>query len=325
MKKQYLANALRGTTLLVLVAQSLTYSNSVSASCGASFCLINTDWAVQGAWLDHGSRFDLRFEQVKQNQLMSGSKKLSDIELDRFSRELETSSQRLVLNFDHGINQNWAISASLPFVVRQHAHLESSESVSWNYRQFGDARIVARYQAPIQENARGGVSAFGVSAGLKLANGKYDIANSTGTRAERSLQPGSGTTNLLASVYYRRVLSDFSSSWFVQANLESPLNEKDGYKPGRSLGLDFGLRGEWGAHFSPLLQLNYQSKQRDSGLFSEPENSGGHSLSLSPGLSYKLAPQSQVYALVQLPLQQSLRGQQLGQKWAFTFGIQSKF
>lgn len=325
MKKINQQSPLRLAFLLAMTMQVISFSNPASASCGASFCLVNTDWAVQGAWLDHGNRFDLRYEQVRQDHLMSGSRKLAANEADQRNREIETISRRWLLNVDHGINENWGISASVPFIDRRHLHTELGAPVTWNFRQIGDAKISARYQTALQDAATGGASVFGSNIGLKLATGKTDIANNTGTKAERSLQPGSGTTDLVASAYYRRVLPDLTSSWFIQANVEAPLSEKDGYKPGKKFGVDVGVRTEWNSNFSPMLQLNFQSRERDSGLNAEPENSGGNSLSISPGLGYKLAEQVNVYGFLQIPLRQRVNGEQLSPKWAATIGIQSKF
>lgn len=325
MKKLSTKTTVRLATLLILATQAGLHSDDAQASCGASFCLVNTDWAVQGAWLDHGNRIDLRYEQVRQDQLMSGSKKVGATEGDQLNRELETVSHRWLLNLDHGINEHWGISASIPFIDRSHLHTESGAPVNWNFRQLGDARISARYQSALQDAANGGGAVIGANAGLKLASGQTDIANSTGTKAERSLQPGTGTTDMIASVYYRQVLSDLSTSWFIQANLEAPLNEKDGYKPGRKTGLDLGIRTDWHSNFSPMLQLNYQYRERDSGVSAEPDNSGGSSLSVSPGLSYKFTAQTHIYGFLQIPVYQRVNGEQLSPKWAATVGIQSKF
>ena len=325
MKKIYTPASLRFAILCAVTAQTLGYANPALASCGSSFCLVNTDWAVQGAWLDRGNRLDLRYEQVRQDQLMSGSRQLAANEVDPRNREIDSTSHRWLLNLDHGINEHWAISASIPLIDRSHRHTEAGAPVSWNFRQIGDARLSARYQSALQDAASGGGSVFGANAGVKLATGKTDIANDTGTRAERSLQPGTGTTDLVASVYYRRVLADLATSWFIQASLEAPFNEKDGYKPGKKFGLDLGIRTEWHHHFSPMLQLNFQRRERDAGIHAEPENSGGDSLSISPGLSYKLAAQTHIYGFVQIPLHQRVNGEQLSPQWAATIGIQSTF
>jgi len=38
------------------------------ASCGTAFCMVNTNWNVQGVWTEPGLRLDLRFEYIDQDQ-----------------------------------------------------------------------------------------------------------------------------------------------------------------------------------------------------------------------------------------------------------------
>ncbi len=51
---------------------------------------------------------------------------------------------------------------------------------------------------------------------LKLPTSKFDVANSDGDLAERSLQLGSGTTDVILGGYFRQVSAVAQSSWFVQ-------------------------------------------------------------------------------------------------------------
>ncbi len=318
-------NGKKISVLTLTGLQMLSFSQLVEASCGSSICLVNTDWAVQGAWMDRGYRYDLRFETVKQNQLMRGTKRINLTGFDARNAENETDSRRWLASLDYGISPNLGVSASLPFVDRAHLHQEAGLPVSWNFRQIGDARISGRYQSDLQESKDGSVSVFGANLGMKLASGRFTIANSTGTRAERSLQPGTGTNDLIASVYYRRVLPDIATTWFVQANLESVMQARDGFKPGQTIALDLGIRSQWGSHLSPMLQLNLQHRAADSGIYAEPSDSGGRSVSISPGIGYKITQSTHAYGFLQLPVYQKVNGQQLAAKWAATIGIQSNF
>jgi len=316
---------MRACGALFALISGVGFTLPAQASCGASFCLVNTDWAIQGAWLDRGLRFDLRYEQVRQDQLMTGSDKTELSKIDAANREIETLSHRWLANLDYGFNEHWGMSASLPFLDRSHLHTESGLPVTWNFRQIGDARISARYQTALQEDVKGGASVAGFSLGLKLPTGRTDIANNSGTRAERSLQPGSGSTDLVGGIYYRKLLPDLRSSWFIQGSVETPLSEKDAFRPGARYGIDLGMRTDLNDRVSPMLQLNFQQKSRDSGRNAEPDNSGGHSLSLSPGISIRASAQTHVYSFIQIPVRQSVNGTQLAAKWAATVGIQSSF
>ncbi len=157
---------------VIVILSGFVLPAPASASCGASFCLVNTDWAIQGAWLDHGVHLDLRFEQVRQDQLMHGSDKINANQIDIGNREVETRSHRWLANLDYGLNEHWGLTASLPFLDRSHEHTENGKPVTWNFRQIGDARIMARYQTALFEDAQGGAAVSGFNFGLKLPTGK---------------------------------------------------------------------------------------------------------------------------------------------------------
>lgn len=71
--------------------------------------------------------------------------------------------------------------------------------------------------------------------GLKLPTGKTDVTNDEGEVAERSRQPGTGTTDLIIGAYFRQAIGTWNASWFTQLGWQAPLNSSDGYKPGQQL------------------------------------------------------------------------------------------
>jgi len=151
------------------------------------------------------------------------------------------------------------------------------------------------------------------------------VSNADGDLAERSLQPGSGTTDLLAGAYYSMDLPQKDWSWFVQGLAQRPLNSHDEFKPGNRLTLDAGVRREMGDRLALMLQLNALWKGRDSGNQAEPEDSGGKFLFLSPGVSYMLTQSVQAYGFLQLPLYQYVNGVQLTADWAVAAGLSLRF
>ena len=164
-----------------------------------------------------------------------------------------------------------------------------------------------------------------MTAGLKLPTGKRDVANDEGEVAERTLQPGTGTTDLVAGAYYRQALPLAGSSWFVQVGAQFALNSRDEYKPGDQYGVDAGYRYDVNDRFAAMLQLNYRYKARDKGAQAEPEDSGGQAITASPGVSFALTPRVQAYAFVQLPLWQHVNGVQLTADWSVAAGVSAQF
>jgi hypothetical protein len=197
---------------------------------------------------------------------------------------------------------------------REHKHIHNHHGEQihdqWNFTELGDIRVVGRYQLlgvtdPVAP------SNGGLTFGLKLPTGKTDVANGDGDLAERSLQPGTGTTDLILGGYYHRKLTVSDASWFVQGQYQHALGSHQGFKPGAQLGFDVGVRKGVGTNLGLLAQLNYVHKNADSGSESEPASSGGRYVYASPGLSYALPGNVQLYAFFQVPLQRHVRGVQL--------------
>jgi hypothetical protein len=107
--------------------------------------------------------------------------------------------------------------------------------------------------------------------------------------------------------------------------VQQPLNSHDHFKPGRRISLDLGYRRAIGDKLGLMLQVNFLHRARDKGSEAEPENTGGRFLFLSPGVSYALSPNLQLYGFVQLPLYQYVNGVQLTADWAFVGGVGARF
>ena len=160
---------------------------------------------------------------------------------------------------------------------------------------------------------------------LKLPTGAFDVRNADGDLAERTLQPGSGTTDALIGAYYQRSLPLRDMSWFVHGLLQAPLDERQGFRPGERVSVDLGVRYEAGEKLGLMLQLNVLARARDQGAEAETEDSGGQSLWLSPGLSYTIGKDWQGYAFLQQALHQYVNGVQLVAERAVMFGVSGRF
>lgn len=307
------------------LAISSSFSQSAYASCGAAFCPINTQWNTQGVWTEPGWRADLRYEYIPQAQPRSGSDAISVGQIPHHHDEVKTVNRNLLATLDYGFAGGWGVSASLPVVDRNHIHIHNHGGgqllENWDFTEIGDVQVLGRYQFKDWNSPY----VFGLYLGTKLPTGKFDVENNSGDRAERSLQPGTGTTDALLGFYIRENFLAIKSSVFAQAIAQLPLNERDEYKPGEKISLDLGYRYDMTQRLSMMLQFNGQYKWRDSGLNAEPEDSGGYTISLSPGISYGLTDTLQLYGFVQKPLYQHVNGVQLTPDWSAVTGISLHF
>jgi hypothetical protein len=300
-----------------------------SASCGSAFCLVNTDWSSQGAWSATGARFDLRYESIELDQPMHGTERIGVGEIPRHHDEVSTRNHNLVAGLDWGLSPQWALSFAVPYVDREHHHIHNHQGErvpqSWDFRELGDARVQARYEFFSSIADPAAPRSAGVTFGVKLPTGKFDVANDEGEEAERTLQPGSGTTDLLLGAYWHGAAPLGGWTWFAQALAQLPMDSREGYKPGKQLHLDGGVRRAIGNDLALMLQVNYVAKGRDSGINAEPEDSGQRQLLASPGVSYNLGRSAQAYAFVQLPLHRAVNGVQLVADWSAMAGVSYRF
>ena len=312
------------TAVFAVLSTNAIYAN---ASCGgAFFCSLNTDSGVQGSWSKPGIRLDVRAEFIDLDQLRHGTQKIGPSGAVDTHDEVRTLNRNILTTLDWNINQDWGVTLRAPFVDRAHQHVfnaddgaggVAAEVGKWNFSGIGDIQALARYNF-----YRDGTSNAGVRFGLKLPTGSINKRNAQ-ENAERMLQLGSGSTDTLLGAYYNQRFDRVN--WFVQGMWQQAVHERDHFKPGRRLALDTGISYQATPDLSLLLQLNLQHKSKDSGANAEPAESGGRSVNLSPGFSYRVVTSTQVYGFIQKPIYQDVNGAQLTADWSVAVGLSTQF
>jgi hypothetical protein len=180
--------------------------------------------------------------------------------------------------------------------------------------------LIGRYRLPFYGTAERRLTT-GINFGIQLPTGKTDVTNDEGEAAERSLQPGSGTTDVIIGAYFQQRLPMQGSIWFAQMLYRQALDSHRGYQPGSRLGLDVGYSHPFGDRLGAVVQLNLLMRGRDEGPAAEAADSGGEYVFLSPGVNYALGRLWQAYGYVQLPLHQHVNGVQLTADWSVVAGV----
>ena len=313
----------------LLAAALVTAGASAHATCGAAFCMINTNWNMQGLAPEPGLRADLRFEFIDQDRPRAGSSSVPFGAMRRHHDELRTINRNYIGTLDYTINADWGVLATLPVLDRSHTHLHNHGGArileQWNFGEVGDVQVLGRRQWMSENAASQTLSFFGINFGVKLPTGDMEVRNGRGDLAERSLQPGSGTTDVLLGGFFSRVIPASQLSWFAQAQAQVPAAARDGYKPGKRFTADTGVRYELTDGVGLMLQVNALHRGRDRGREAEPADSGGNFLFISPGVSYAVAARTQLYAFVQKPLYQYVNGVQITADWSLLVGLSSRF
>jgi hypothetical protein len=326
-----------------LLFAALLCTTNVYASCGSSFCSVNTHWDTQGLVNNDSLLVDLRYSYAKADTFRGGSSKITPALPSGSGEEIEnlrTINQLLDLNVDYAASAKWNVAVDLPFVMRDHTHtLDSSVSSPFEqqarFNALGDMRVLGKYKFDSAEHHAGS----GISFGIKLPTGAIDetmtppdpVDPATPYALERSAQPGTGSTDLLLGAYYHNDIEDSPWGWFVSGQFQNAVNTRDEYRPGNTLNLDLGAHYPFAPALTSLLQLNAQYKNRDTGLNANPA-SGGYSLNFSPGLSYVVAPKTNLYGFVQVALLQYANTDpavpgtgQLTAPWSFAVGISHNY
>ena len=319
-----------GTALASGLMAGFLVSQPAQASCGSAFCMVNTNWNMQGVALEPGWRLDLRYEYIKQDRPMSGRDRVAVGQIPQDHDEVKTINRNYVATLDYTMNDQWSVSATAPYSDRYHIHNENNDDGTqtpeqWSFARLGDVRVLGRYQLRSEDANAHKLNFYGVNFGMKLPTGDKNVTNAEGERAERTLQPGTGTTDLLLGAFYSQLLGDSDSSWFVQALWQAPFNSSENYRPGRRLSLDVGYRQEVTDRIGLMIQANALYKGRDAGAQAEPDDSGGRFLFVSPGVSFSVSKGFQIYGFVQIPVYQYVNGVQLTSDWSAVIGVSTRF
>jgi hypothetical protein len=158
---------------------------------------------------------------------------------------------------------------------------------------------------------------------------RFSSGPSAGELLDASLQPGTGSTDLIVGAYYYRAISqDFD--FFVDGQLQAAAAHKldqagADFRPGNLVVVSTGLRYEASPKVVPQLQLNFSRKSRDQGALADTEDSAGTFVYLSPGISVQLEPAILAYGFAQFPVYRKLDGYQLAPRWSASAGFSYAF
>ncbi len=282
-----------------------------------------------------GWRLSFEYDYLHQDELRTGTRSASGVP-DGTELERETLNRYVTVGVSYNPNSAWNINLQVPYIVRTHStygdfdstaplpELSSSRSSS-----LGDVRLIGSYQGLLPTNN------LGVQLGVKLPTGKYGTAvnfyggPNAGTPLDASLQPGTGSTDIIVGAYYYKAISqdfDFTANAQFQSALTHHMDQPgNDYRPGNSTTVSLGLRYENNPKWVPQVQLNLLHKSRDQGALADIESTAGNVAYVSPGLTAQVVPAMHVFAFAQIPVYSNLYGIQLFPRWTASFGAMYAF
>jgi hypothetical protein len=302
------------------------YSVHACATCG---CALSSD-AAMGYSAIAGWHLSVEYDYIPQDQMRSGTHAVSGVP-DGNELEHETINRYITTGISYAPSPAWSMNLLVPYVVRDHSTYGEFDSMqplpelsSSHTSSLGDIRLIFSYQGFLPTNN------LGVQLGVKVPSGKYGTAINfysgpkAGTPLDASLQPGTGSADVIVGAYYYRAISQnfdfFANGQFqsaVKHHMDQPGND---YRPGNGTLVSFGLRYEEYPRLVPQLQVNLVHKSPDQGALADIQSTAGNVAYVSPGLTTQIAAKLYLFGFVQVPVYSNLYGYQLFPRYTVSVG-----
>ena len=311
----------------------LFVTGSAVASCGSAFCMVNTNWGVQGVWNEPGFRGDLRFEYIDQDQPRTGTTNIAVGEIPRHHDEVRTINRNLFATLDYGISEALGVSVN-PAVGRPRARAHPQPRGRARSARRGNSRASATCGSSAAISFRRRRGSAGDAAAVLRRHRRIEAADRQDDGHQRRRRAGRAD----AATRYRhdrradrraitaRRSATSNASWFVQANFQLPINSVSRIPAGqaiagrrrRALGRDRQAGPDAAAQRAFTRRATPAPKR-------SRKTRAARTFSLSPGFTYAVTPTVQVYAFVQLPMYQRVNGVQLIADRSYAVGVSAQF
>ncbi len=346
----------RAFCALLFVAGSLPTTTFACATCG---CSLSTD-AAMGYSAETGWHLSLQYDFLDQNQLRIGRRAVSAAQVAAINdaggeQEVEKGTVNRYVTFGVGFapSPDWNLRLLVPYVDRGHSTygqatnpITADQLSGSTVKGLGDVRFIASYQGFLDDKS------LGVQLGVKVPTGHYGGPSADGTGivgrnptafssgpisqnpspgnlVDTSLQPGTGSTDVIVGAYYHRFVSDNINA-FVNGQFQSAVAHRlnqpgQDFRPGNTTTVSFGARYEARPDVVPQLQVNVSRKGRDQGALADNPDSAGTVVYLAPGATVAITSSVQAFGFVQLPVYRNLTGYQLAPRWTASAGLSYAF
>lgn len=335
--------------LLAAVLATLGAMPTAALACATCGCTLSSD-AATGFSTTSGWRASLQYDYIDQDELRSGTHAATPADvvnapsnpaLGGGEIERGTLNRYLTFGLSYSPDADWRFDLRVPYVEREHstygqqqqpyaaAETAADQISSAHLAGIGDIKLIANYQGFLPTHN------LGVQVGIKLPTGHYgtavnfDTGPAAGTPVDASLQPGTGSTDLILGAYYHTAISQdfdvFASAQWQVAVQHAPNDPGNDYRPGNQETISFGIRYEDHPGVVPALQVNVYHKSPDQGALADTTDTAGTVAYLSPGVTARVTPRLHVFGFIQVPVYSNLDGYQLFPHWTASTGLSYAF
>jgi len=329
----------RGRTIALLAAAAAAAASPAGATCGSANCFLVTG-TEEGVSTRGVLSVDLSYRYVPLDRKLSGSRSTDEvltpgidfenrvIEPDHH-REIETLNELAEIDLSYGLTGRLTLTAALPFMNRKyHEHFDDVGTPAEAFRNtdgttgFGDVRIGLRDALLVRHR-----DLLVGSLAVKTPTGAYRLLDSTGNIGEPTLMPGTGSTDLLASVFYSHQIGA-AGAWQAFAsggyrfNGENPLD----YRVGDETLLSGGVERRAGPRLSWSIQANARRTERDRYRGQRVDSTGATFVNLTPGFRVRTAEGSAAFYLyAPVPIHEHVNEEQLAPRAGLMLGVSKSF
>lgn len=315
----------------------LLITSPARATCGSANCFLVTG-TQEGVGTKGTLILDLSYRYVDQGKRLDGTDSVHEVltpkvdfeneelELDHH-REIKTQNTLVQMDLSWALTDRLTFAGSLPlYNQRDHEHYDEVGTPNEFFTSedgtsgFGDVRLGARYAFLVRTKDLivGGLA-------IKLPTGQYKLLDSEGAINEPTIQPGTGSTDAIANLYYAHQWIPMRFEYFVsgsqklngendldyQVGVESLVNAGVSYSPGQKVG--------W------ILQVNARRTAHDKYKNELVPSTGATFVNITPGLRVHTSSSMSLYAFVQVPVYQDVNDAQLAPRTGLLVGVSKVF
>jgi hypothetical protein len=216
--------------------------------------------------------------------------------------DIELRTNFYTLGMQYMANRDWGVMIEIPAWDRYFVTTdETGTSASADHISLADIRIMGLYTGLSEDMSTG------IVFGLKLPSGQFNQS-----LLDRDTQIGTGTTDVLLGAYKMGQANGWG--WTAQALYQHPLSPRDEYLPGDNFDASISIHYDNFMEMYnvvPFLQLVASFRGADSGLYSDPDNTGYQRLYISPGLEVTAIGHFSIFGSLKIPIITRVNGYQL--------------
>ncbi|TAK02537.1 MAG: transporter [Candidatus Manganitrophaceae bacterium] len=319
--------------MLLITLTALLGAKAALASCGSANCFLVTG-TQEGIASPGQLVLDLSYRWIPMDQVHRGSQSAEEALVPRIDfengeivqnghREIRTNNELAQLDVSYGVTPRFALTLAVPFMnnrTHEHAHVPGTFTREDGTAGFGDLRLVGKYALWISTKHLlvGGL-------GIKAPTGEYKLLDHDGEINEPTLQPGTGSWDPLASLYYAYQIIPHELDAFVSTSYQYTTENSLDYQIGSTLIVNAGVSYRINEKVLTSLQVNGRQAPHDEFHGRTVSSTGGRWVYITPGITVQASPNTALYTHLQLPVYQYVNEVNLVPRYGLIFGISHVF